>query len=49
MDIEDRMIYWTEIELGYIARAPMNGTGPVEIIVENLVNPREIVFDQVLK
>ncbi|XP_071801725.1 uncharacterized protein [Asterias amurensis] len=49
LDIEGRMIYWTEIELGYIARAPMNGTGTVEIIVEDLVNPREILFDQVLK
>ncbi|XP_038073060.1 low-density lipoprotein receptor-related protein 2-like [Patiria miniata] len=45
LDVEARILYWTDGVLGHVGRASMNGTGNKEIIVENLDQPRTIVTD----
>ncbi|XP_022091370.1 low-density lipoprotein receptor-related protein 4-like [Acanthaster planci] len=45
LDVQARMIYWTDGVLGYVGRASMDGTGNREIIVDNLDKPRTIVTD----
>ncbi|XP_038074973.1 low-density lipoprotein receptor-related protein 4-like [Patiria miniata] len=45
LDVESRMLYWSDFALEHIGRARMDGTGSKEIIVDNLDSPQTIVVD----
>ncbi|XP_038075263.1 low-density lipoprotein receptor-related protein 1B-like isoform X4 [Patiria miniata] len=45
LDVEARMMYWTDGIIGYIGRVRMDGTGGRETIVDGLDKPRTIIID----
>ncbi|XP_038075359.1 low-density lipoprotein receptor-related protein 4-like [Patiria miniata] len=45
LDVEARMMYWTDGIIGYIGRVRMDGTGGRETIVDGLDQPRTIITD----
>ncbi|XP_022110413.1 uncharacterized protein LOC110989982 isoform X2 [Acanthaster planci] len=45
LDVVARMMYWTDDDLRHVARAPMDGNGTTEIILERLDHPRAIIVD----
>jgi len=45
LDVEDRMLYWTDSNNGSIGRCYLNGTGREVVIDSNLQEPKAIALD----